>query len=60
MARILYSVPEGRHQMGDIGHTTFYELVKAGKIKIVKIGRRTFISHDEIERYVASLAGDVA
>jgi excisionase family DNA binding protein len=38
-----------------IGRSTFYELVAKGDIKVVKIGRRTLVAHEELERYVASL-----
>lgn len=36
-------------------HTTFYRLVKAGKIKTVKRGRRTLVHRDEAERFDAAL-----
>lgn len=43
-----------------IGRTKFYELVKAGHIKIAKCGRRTLISEAEAKRFQAALeAGHV-
>lgn len=39
-----------------IGATKFYELVKAGEIKTVKCGKRTLVTADEAERFVASLS----
>ena len=39
--------------------STFYELVAKGDIKIIKIGRRTLVAQDELERYVASLQNAV-
>jgi predicted DNA-binding transcriptional regulator AlpA len=38
-----------------LGRTKFYELVRLGLIKPVKLGRRTFVLYSEIERWVASL-----
>lgn len=55
MERLLYPIPEARERLGNIGHSTFYELKAEGKIATVKIGRRTFVTHDELERYIASL-----
>ena len=40
----------------DISNTTGYRLVKAGELKIVKIGRRTYITKTERERFVKSLS----
>jgi excisionase family DNA binding protein len=36
-------VTEARQQLGGIGHSTFYALVKEGELSLVKIGRRSFI-----------------
>lgn len=57
-SRLLNTVAEARARLGGIGHSTFYELVKAGDIKLAKIGRRSFVSEDELVRYVASLSSD--
>lgn len=35
--------------------STAYALVKAGNLRVVKIGRATYITRAEIERYVAAL-----
>lgn len=48
--------PDGLQQLGDMPRSTAYALVKAGSLHIVKIGRATYITRAEIERYVASLA----
>jgi hypothetical protein len=58
MERLLYPIPEARERLGDIGHSTFYELKSEGKIATVKIGRRTFVAHDELERYIATLKAE--
>ena len=49
--------PDGLQQLGDMPRSTAYALVKAGSLYVVKIGRATYITRAEIERYVASLAG---
>jgi len=35
----LVSIPEARHLLGNIGHTTVYELIKHREIVKVNIGR---------------------
>jgi excisionase family DNA binding protein len=39
-----------------IGRTTFYAEVKAGRIRPVKVGRKTLIPEAEVERWLASLS----
>ena len=56
MTRTLYAVPETCQRLS-IGRSTLYELIADGQITAVKIGRRTLIPHEELERYVASLPG---
>lgn len=56
--RLLNPVPEARERLGGIGNSTFYELVKAGEIKLVKIRGRSFVTENELLRYVASLTPD--
>lgn len=50
--RFLHSIRDAREKLGGIGHTKFYSLVAEGKIKIVKIGRRSFITDDELNACV--------
>ena len=54
MTRLLHPIPEAGEILG-IGRSKLYELAAAGEIATVKIGRRTLISHDELERYVRVL-----
>lgn len=39
-----------------IARTTLYAEVRAGRINLIKRGKRTFFHRDEIERYVAQLS----
>lgn len=55
MTRLLYPEPEAREMLGGIGRTKLYQLVTAGQITPVRIGRRTFYDHDDLARYVAQL-----
>lgn len=41
-----------------IGRSTFYEEVKAGRIRILKAGKRTLIASTEAQRWLDSLAAD--
>ena len=38
-----------------IGRTKFYELVNAGKLKTVKIGKRRYVLLAELERFLGGL-----
>ncbi|MFT4030164.1 MAG: helix-turn-helix domain-containing protein [Protaetiibacter sp.] len=40
--------------------STVYELVKQKKLKVVHIGRRAYITRDELERFAASLTREEA
>ncbi|MNP86972.1 hypothetical protein D3C76_1875460 [compost metagenome] len=41
-----------------IGRSTFYEEVKAGRIRILKAGKRTLIASSEAQRWLDSLAAN--
>lgn len=66
--RRLVSIPEARKLLGNIGHTTLYELVNRGEIIKVNIGRRGLITSESLEAYMdrliapnaASVGGDAA
>lgn len=49
---LLHSVPEARRLLGGMGHTWFYAQVKAGRIRIVKLGARTLVPDSELNRFV--------
>lgn len=39
-----------------IGRSTFYEEVKAGRIRVLKAGKRTLIARSEVQRWLDSLS----
>jgi len=41
-----------------IGRSTFYEEVKARRIRVLKAGKRTLIAATEAQRWLESLAAD--
>ena len=57
---LIHDVPTSRKILGDIGHTKFYEEVRDGKLKLVKIGKRSFCTDDELARYVEALKAAAA
>jgi excisionase family DNA binding protein len=59
MDRLLHTIPDAQEQLG-IGRSTVYELIASDVIQTVKIGRRTLIAHDELQRYVRSLKAGAA
>jgi excisionase family DNA binding protein len=57
MERLLYPVDEARERAGGMSRSTFYGLVRSGRISTVKVGSRTLVAADELERFVTSLTG---
>lgn len=51
----LYSVTDAAQQLGGIGRTTIYELAKRGEIDFTKIGSRSFVSDESLNRYLETL-----
>lgn len=56
MQKLLHDIPETLELLGGMGRATLYVEIGSGRIATVKIGRRTYIAHDELQRYVRSLA----
>lgn len=58
--RLLYPIdgdpPTALTVLGGMSRSTFYELTKDGQIEVTKVGRRSFVTGTELERFVASLA----
>ena len=52
--KLLFSVKEFCERVG-VGRTTFYQEVKAGRIKAKKMGRSTLIPKSELERFIEEL-----
>lgn len=50
----LYSVNETLHFL-NIGRTYFYQLLSERRIIAVKIGKRTFVPNDEINKFISTL-----
>lgn len=50
----MYSVIDAAKILG-ISRSTLYELISAGEIEIVKLGRRTLITRPTLESFVRSL-----
>jgi excisionase family DNA binding protein len=42
-------------EMVGIGRSTFYKAVGAGDLKVRKYGKRTFITQEEMKRFVESM-----
>lgn len=51
----LYSIPETRVRLGGAGRSTVYELVARKLLDGVKVGRRTMITEESIQRYIDGL-----
>jgi excisionase family DNA binding protein len=57
-AKIALTVTEALYTM-NIGRTRFYEEVKAGRIRIVKLGKKTLIPATEPAEWLKRLASAV-
>jgi excisionase family DNA binding protein len=53
VSRLLYSPAETEMLLG-ISHATLYRLISAGKLTAIKIGSRTGITAESIERLCAA------
>lgn len=53
MERLAVSVTEACEMIG-IGRTKIYELIRDGRLKSVKVGRRTLLSVASIEALIAT------
>ena len=54
VVRLLYTPEEAAEALA-VGRSTVYELMKAGALEFVKLGRSRRIRRDALETYVASL-----
>lgn len=54
MSRLLHPIPEAAESLA-MGRSTLYEKIGSGEIVAVKVGRRRYVAHDELERYVRTL-----
>ena len=55
MDKLLYSIPDTVEAIG-LSRAMIYELIRDGELTVTKVGRRTFITRTELERFVNSLA----
>ena len=53
-ARLLYSPSETEKMLG-ISHATLYRLLADGRLDAKKIGRKTAVTAESIERFIAGL-----
>lgn len=49
-----HSITETARLLG-IGRSTLYVLIKDGRLPARKLGKRTLILHEDLERFIASL-----
>lgn len=56
---LAFTVPEAARLLS-ISRTTAYDLAKAGKLRLCKIGTRTVITGNELRRFVAEVEATAA
>lgn len=55
-----YSIAQARADLGNIGRTKLYELVGAGDLELVKLGRKSVITGRSLRRFKARLLEQIA
>jgi excisionase family DNA binding protein len=53
MQKLLHGVEDARKQLS-LGRTKFYEEVHAGRLTIVKAGKKSLVPQSSLESYVAA------
>lgn len=51
---IAYTVDRALEALG-IGRTKFYEEIKAGRLKAKKVGKRTLVTHADLNAWLSAL-----
>jgi hypothetical protein len=51
----LLSVNESLARLGNIGRDAVYDLLNSGQLEAKKIGRRTFVTDESLEKYIQNL-----
>ena len=55
--RLLYPLTEVRKMLGGLSHSGLYNLFASGAIRVTKIGRRSYVTAEEIRAYVDRISG---
>lgn len=55
-ARLMHPFPESRFLAGGIAPSTWSRLVAEGKIRVVRIGKRGFVRHENLVAFIDSLS----
>lgn len=50
IAPLLYSVPAACARLGGVGRSWLYEQMKAGRVRVRKLGRRTMLLAEDVDR----------
>lgn len=58
LVRHLVPIEDAQHELGGIGRTTLYRLIKDGHLVRANIGRRAFITGESIAAYITRITED--
>ena len=50
IAPLLYSVPAACARLGGVGRSWLYEQIKAKRVRVRKLGRRTMLLAEDVDR----------
>jgi excisionase family DNA binding protein len=51
----LRDIPSTQEQLGNVGRTTVFELIRKGELRSVKVGKRRLVPQSQIDAYIAGL-----
>jgi excisionase family DNA binding protein len=54
MSKFLYRTSEAKAALG-VGTTTLYSLINSGRLEARRLGKRTYITAESLEAFIASL-----
>jgi hypothetical protein len=57
--KLLHRRLDAQHTLS-VSNTTFHRLVEQGRLKVVHIGRSSFVTDESLRAYVASLVQEAA
>ena len=52
---ILFSIQQTRERLGGISRSTLYNLLSRGELRLVKIGRRSFVTAESLQDFIRTL-----
>lgn len=56
----LWSIPDAAERLGGVSERYVWQLIAEGRLRAVKLGRRTFIRDDDLAAYIDAHTGQAS